>query len=161
VFDSLSSFIFNVNQFNIQLPHIDDLSVLSKDDATYFEEDIMYKQAVSEAVQRTRPDPTHYEVSQSAKRIIYLMFRELSKIGTTNMIITSEAYGDKGKLSVDGVSEFVSDSVIAVYNELIGAKRVRTVTILKMRGTNHSQYIHELELNKDGITIKPANAVYG
>ena len=51
VFDSLSSFIFNMNQFIIDLPTIDTFSNLSEADKGYFEYDIMNKQA---AVRRIR-----------------------------------------------------------------------------------------------------------
>lgn len=158
VFDNLSSFMFNINQFNIHLPNIDDLTKLSRENVEYLEEDIGGVRAAPDIVQKLKPDPAHYD-TVSRQRIVYLVLKEFSTLGTTNIVITSRNDG-AGRLTVDGVSEFVSDSVIAIYNELIGAKHVRTVTILKMRDTDHSQYIHDLELGKNGIVIKPAEAVY-
>jgi circadian clock protein KaiC len=88
------------------------------------------------------------------KSMSYLAISELADIGTTNVIIT---YGDRSgsTITVDGVSEFVCDGIVELYNELIGTKHIRTMSILKMRDTDHSQYIHAFELGKDGIEIKP------
>jgi KaiC/GvpD/RAD55 family RecA-like ATPase len=91
------------------------------------------------------------------KRMIYLIVEKLSNVGTTNLLIT---YGSPEKLTVDGVSEFACDGIIALYNELIGSRRVRTMSVLKMRNINHSQYIHDFELGKDGINIKPSEELY-
>lgn len=94
----------------------------------------------------------------SEKRLVYLIIEELAALGTTNMIIT---YGDpdNGKVTIDGVSEFGCDGVIQIFNTLIGNKRVRSLTISKLRNTNHSQHIHDLELGSSGFTVKPAEEV--
>ncbi|MDE1865613.1 MAG: AAA family ATPase [Candidatus Micrarchaeota archaeon] len=160
VFDSLSSFMFNINQFNIQLPNINDLSELSREESSYLEEEVGIRSgSIPEAVQKLRPDPIHYE-TVSRQRIVYLVFRELSRLNTTNMLVAS-ASAKKIDSTVDGVSEFACDGVISIHNELVGAKRVRTVTISKMRSTNQSPYIHDMELSDKGITIKSADVVYG
>lgn len=94
----------------------------------------------------------------SEKRLVYLIIEELAALGTTNLIIT---YGDpdNGKVTIDGVSEFGCDGVVQIYNQLIGNKRIRTITIPKLRNTNHSQYIHDLELSSKGFVVKAAEKV--
>ena len=74
--------------------------------------------------------------------------------GTTNIIIASESNTGEG-LTMDGVSEYACDGIIELYNQPIGIKRIRTMSVLKMRSTNHSQYIHDFEFSKDGIIVKP------
>ena len=96
---------------------------------------------------------------RSRKRITYLVINELSKIKTTNMIITASSQDDK-QITIDGVSEYASDGVVAMYNQLIGAKHAKTLTVIKLRETNNSPYIHDVEFGNAGITVKAAEAVY-
>ncbi|MDE1869134.1 MAG: AAA family ATPase [Candidatus Micrarchaeota archaeon] len=94
----------------------------------------------------------------SEKRLVYLIIEELAALGTTNLVIT---YGDpdNNRVTIDRVSEFACDGVVQLFNTLVGNKRLRTITISKMRNTNHSQYIHDLELTSKGHEIKPAEKV--
>ncbi len=92
--------------------------------------------------------------SSSEKRMVYMIIDELEKLGTTNIIIASESNTGEG-LTMDGVSEYACDGIIELYNQPIGIKRIRTMSVLKMRSTNHSQYIHDFEFSKDGIIVKP------
>jgi KaiC/GvpD/RAD55 family RecA-like ATPase len=139
VFDSLVNFAVNLDQFIIPLGFN-----LSDIDSTY----------------KNRPtDRKVIYTGKSDQRATYLLINELSKQGTTNLIITAAKHtGDQ--LTVDGVSEFACDCVVTFYNELLGSKRMRTISILKMRDTEHSQYVHDLELGKNGCLVKPAEKVY-
>lgn len=139
VFDSLVNFAVNIDQFVIPLGF-----KLSDIDPAYKNRPIDHKVVYS---------------GKSDQRITYLLINELSKQGTTNLIITAaKQAGDQ--LTVDGVSEFACDCVIAFYNELLGSKHMRTLSILKMRDTDHSQYVHDFELSKNGCSVKPAEKVY-
>ncbi len=151
VFDSLSSFIFNMNQFVIDLPTIDTLSNISQADKGYFEYDIMNKQASSEVLSKIRPDPVRFEVNPE-KRVIYLMFREFSTWGTTNLVITSERDGDSG-LTVDGVSEFAADGVIRLH-AVEGEDAFNTLNMVKMRLTKVNRGTFNFDIGKDGIALK-------
>lgn len=139
VFDSLVNFAVNLDQFIIPLGFN-----LSDVDPAY------------------KNRPTDHKIiynGKSDQRATYLLINELSKQGTTNLIITAaKQAGDQ--LTVDGVSEFACDGVMAFYNELLGSKRMRTINILKMRDTDHSQYVHDLELSKKGCSVRPAEKVY-
>ena len=151
VFDSLSSFIFNMNQFIIDLPTIDTFSNLSQADKGYFEYDIMNKQAASKELDKLRPDPSHFEVNE-AKRVIYLLFREFSAWGTTNMVITSSA-AETGEATVDGVSEFVCDGVLNLKSIAIGETLSRTLSIKKMRHTEIDGGIKSYDITSKGIVL--------
>ncbi len=151
VFDSLSSFIFNMNQFIIDLPTIDNFSSLSQADKGYFEYDIMNKQSTSDELNKIRPDPTHFEVN-AEKRVIYLMFREFSAWGTTNLVITSSS-ADHPEATVDGVSEFVCDGIIDLKSLAIGETLSRTLSIKKMRHTSIDGGIKSYDITSKGITL--------
>ena len=139
VFDSLVTFAVNIDQFIVPLGYR-----LSDVDASY----------KNTSMDRRVP----YE-GKSERRITYLLINELGKLGTTNIVITAAPQaGDH--LTVDGVSEFACDGVIEFFNLLVGANRARTMAVLKMRDTNHSQYIHDFELGEKGIVVKPAERVY-
>lgn len=93
------------------------------------------------------------------KRLIYLIVEHLSRLGTTNLVLT---YGnpDLNQLTIDGVSEFACDGIVELFNQLVGAKHVRTITVLKMRNTKQSPYISDLDINNEGLVVKPVEKVY-
>lgn len=97
--------------------------------------------------------------SKSSKRMAYMIVEKLAELGTTNLIIT---YGNRNSthITVDGISEFSCDGIVELYNELIGNKHMRTMSVLKMRATAHSPYLHDFEFGKGGIVVKSAEPVY-
>lgn len=151
VFDSLPSFLFNINQFNIQLPNIDNLSAISRDSATYFEEDVIYKQSSMGDLDSIRPDPVHYPAN-TKKRIIYLMFREFSTLGTTNIIITSSSPKSQDS-TVDGVSEYICDGVFDLKALSIGETLSRTISVRKMRHTKVDGGIKSYDITPKGLAL--------
>ncbi|MGI0141151.1 MAG: RAD55 family ATPase [Candidatus Micrarchaeales archaeon] len=144
VFDSLATFAINLDLFSIPLGYAGttaaSVSVGNIGDTG---------SAIKDGSERV------FYTGNSEKRMIFLILAELRNLGTSNIVIT---YADlsKQQLTVDGVSEYECDGIIQMHNELLGAKRVRTMSVLKMRDTDHSQYIHDLEISKKGIFIKPA-----
>ena len=138
-FDSLASFSINIDQFDVPLVYDEDIiKVLNSSNAA---------------------DRQLFYTGNSKQRITYLAINHLSKMKTTNVIVTDQI-SEGNNATVDGVSEYVCDGVINMYNTLIGAKRTRTMSILKMRDTNNSPYIHDLEFSNGGIVVKPVEAVY-
>lgn len=153
VFDSLSSFMFNLNQFRIQLPNIDNLSELSKEESSYLEEEIgVRSDSIPEAVQKLRPDPIHYE-TVTRERIVYLTFRELSRLGTTNVIISS-ASAQNSDITIDGVSEFASDGVIVLDVQQIAKKAERSIKVQKMRNTKQELDSFILNFTPKGLSVE-------
>lgn len=146
VFDSLATFAINMDLFTIPVGYAGSIasSVSVNGSQDYNVSD--------------KGDKIFY-TGNSEKRMMFLILAELRNLGTTNLVIT---YGDLSgnQLTVDGVSEFECDGIIQMHNELIGAKRVRTLSVLKMRDTANSPYVHNVEISKNGIAIKPADAVY-
>ena len=156
VFDSLVDFSINADQFVIPLSK-DGGPVANDEDQSTIERynRMKYSMLPSQDADKN----TAFYKGGSERRITYLVINELSKLGTTNIIITDEKMEGE-HFTVDGVSEYVCDGVIVTYNQLIGAKRERTLAVLKMRNTNNSPYIHDLIISKNGVWIKPAEEVY-
>ena len=163
VFDSLSSFIFNINQFIINLPKIDDMSTMQEDLKKYIGEDPVTKQMIPEALQKDMPDPKFYQVggANTEKRVVYLTLRELAKMGTTNIIITSQNADKEIGISVDGVSEFVSDGIIALDVQEIAKKAVRSLKIRKMRNTKQELDNFMLDFSKSGLVVHEEKVYVG
>ena len=162
VFDSLSSFIFNINQFIISLPKIDDMSKMQEDLKKYIGEDPVTKQMIPEALQKDMPDPKFYQTgsANTEKRVVYLTLRELAKIGTTNIIITGQAQ-TLDSASVDGVSEFVADGVILLDVQEIAKKAVRSLQIKKLRNTKQELDKFRLEFSKSGLEVNEEKIYIG
>lgn len=139
VFDSLAAFAINIDQFTVPLAFDDEVTrVLGRSKSV--EDGLAY-------------------TGNSEKRITYLALNQLSKLNTTNLIITDQT-SEANMQTIDGVSEYVCDGVVVLHNELIGIKHVRTFSIMKMRSTQHSPYIHNFEVTSKGIVVKPAEEIY-
>ncbi len=59
-----------------------------------------------------------------------------------------------------GVESFVTEGTILMSYKRVASVRIRSIEILKMRGTKHSQSIHPYEITTTGITIHPHEEVY-
>ena len=79
----------------------------------------------------------------------------LKGIGVT-VIMTAERAQEYGEIARYGVEEFVADNVVILRNVLEGAKRRRTVEILKFRGTPHDNGEHPFTIvSGEGIIVLP------
>jgi len=153
VFDSLATFAVNLDLFTIPQAYsgnvASSVTVGSKTDEMYkaWDEDKAPKDNQEKKV-----------IYSHQKRLIYLIIETLRGLGTTNLLITFS--GDNNRISTDGISEFIADGIVVFYNELIGSKHIRTMTILKMRTTDHSTHIHDFKIEDDGIKISSEEEVY-
>ncbi len=77
---------------------------------------------------------------------------KLKELNVTS-ILTGTIPEDSGALSISGFIEFLTDSIIKLDFVPIAEEFRRTVTIRKMRRTNHSVLIHPFEITKRGIKI--------
>ena len=91
---------------------------------------------------------------------------ELLKISTTmevlglTSILTCEIVEGENKFSRFGVENFVTEGTIVLYYTRIENTRVRSIEILKMRGTNHSKKIHPFEITDRGIVVHAREEVF-
>ena len=166
VFDSLSSFIFNINQFLLDMPFIDDLSKLTEESREYLGEDLLHKRAMPEDImEKERPDPDFYR-DGIKKRVVYLLMRELALMGTTNLVLNGlkndmEIGNGKNVSTMDGVSEFVCDGLIELGEQEIAREVVRSIRIQKMRHTSHILDSFVVEISNSGIDVKDKMAFSG
>jgi len=80
------------------------------------------------------------------------LINDLKKLGVTT-IVTGTVPEGTDLLSISGIIEFFVDSVVKLEFLPIAEEFKRTLTIRKMRRTDHSVYIHPFEITKDGLKI--------
>lgn len=83
---------------------------------------------------------------------IMKLINDLKKLGVTT-IVTGTVPEGTDLLSISGIIEFFVDSVIKLEFLPIAEEFKRTLTIRKMRRTDHSIYIHPFEMTRDGLKV--------
>ncbi|MBI2549296.1 AAA family ATPase [Candidatus Woesearchaeota archaeon] len=78
----------------------------------------------------------------------------LDKIGCTTIFTCEVKEGHKG-VSWHGFEEFVVDGVVMLYRLPFGNIYERGVSVLKMRGINHSNKVSYLQITNTGIQVYP------
>jgi KaiC/GvpD/RAD55 family RecA-like ATPase len=87
------------------------------------------------------------------RRVALMKFiGDLKKLGVTT-IVTGTVPEGTDLLSIGGIIEFFVDSVIKLEFLPIAEEFKRTLTIRKMRRTDHSIYIHPFEMTKNGLKV--------
>ena len=87
------------------------------------------------------------------RRMIFNISLLLRKLNCTT-ILTSEILPLQKSLSRFGVEEFVTDGVIVLYYLRTDSQYSRSLTIWKMRGTEHSHKLHPYSIDsKKGIVV--------
>lgn len=154
VFDGLMMFAINMDLFSIPVGYGGSIASSISMDATEAKKMSSFGNRGAASIMGTSRDKISYTGS-SEKRMIFLIIEKLASLGTTNLVIT---YGARGRtrLTLDGMSEFICDGIVEMYNDLLGTKYVRTMAILKMRNAIHSPYVHSFDIEKEGIVVKPA-----
>ena len=93
----------------------------------------------------------YFERELDARKRILSLGRMLKRIGCT-AIITNEISLDKAS-SLFGLEEYVADGVILLYHTKLEDRFIRSVGVLKMRGTKISEKLHPIRITKEGIKI--------
>lgn len=87
-----------------------------------------------------------------AKVALMSMVEKIKETGVT-AIVTGTIPEESEGLSGSGVIEFIVDSVIKVDFVPVAEEYKRTLTVRKMRRTDHSTLIHPFALTKQGVQI--------
>jgi circadian clock protein KaiC len=89
------------------------------------------------------------------KQMTYHLLDQIRRLGATAMLI-SELPKNSEWYSRDTVSEFVSDGIILMDQQILGEDHaVRTITIVKMRGAPYKEGVFEFEIKHGkGILLK-------
>ena len=84
--------------------------------------------------------------------LIHLLYRFLQQIGCTTVMIADTPWGSQQIGS--GVEEFIADGIILMQTKFDDAGNLkRTLSILKMRSTDHSKKTHNYDITNTGIQI--------
>jgi len=93
----------------------------------------------------------YFDRELDARKRILSLGRMLKRIGCT-AIITNEISLDKSS-SLFGLEEYVADGVILLYHTKLEDRFIRSVGILKMRGTKISEKLHPIRITNTGVKI--------
>ncbi|MBN2067221.1 MAG: hypothetical protein JW744_02020 [Candidatus Diapherotrites archaeon] len=93
----------------------------------------------------------YFDRELDARKRILSLGRMLKRIGCT-AIITNEISLEKAS-SLFGLEEYVADGVILLYHTKLEDRFIRSIGILKMRGTKISEKLHPIRITKDGLKI--------
>jgi len=80
------------------------------------------------------------------------LINDLKKLGITT-IVTGTVPEGTDMLSISGIIEFFVDSVVKLEFMPVAEEFKRTLTIRKMRRTDHSIFIHPFEITKNGLRV--------
>jgi circadian clock protein KaiC len=97
------------------------------------------------------PIPKTEQIVQ--KNLLYNLFKQIKKFKVTT-ILTTELPEDQKTLSADGVSEFIADGVVLLHYVGVGSSDFRTMSVRKMRYSDHDKSILPYVLGPKGIEIK-------
>ncbi len=152
VFDSLADFAINIDQFVIPLSYSMFPTIKSEEEQALMQNDKTYRYEVMPTLGQD-PQGRMFYKGNSEKRITYLVMNKLSKLGTTNIVITDEEKGSE-HLTVDGVSDYVADGVVMLELSDTGGESIRTSRITKMRNTKIDTNIKSFEFSEKGISLE-------
>jgi KaiC/GvpD/RAD55 family RecA-like ATPase len=76
----------------------------------------------------------------------------LQILGLTSILTCELLENDTGN-SRFGFEQFIADGVIRLSNKQTDDLYISTISIIKMRGSKHSKYIHPFEVTSSGIVI--------
>ncbi|MEX0861477.1 RAD55 family ATPase [Nitrosopumilus sp.] len=76
------------------------------------------------------------------------MLQALGNFGVTSLLLSEVSENDKTPLE-----GFATSGIIQLDNQIINNEIKRTIKITKLRGIEHSQHIHTLELRDDGLHV--------
>jgi len=93
------------------------------------------------------------------RRTIFNLVSVLRKLKVTTLM-TSEVLPYSNSLSRFGVEEFVSDGVVVLYYMKTDAQYARSLTIWKMRGTEHSLKLHPYRITNKGMVVYPKEEAF-
>jgi KaiC/GvpD/RAD55 family RecA-like ATPase len=93
----------------------------------------------------------YFDRELDARKRILSLGRMLKRIGCT-AIVTNEISLDKSS-SLFGLEEYVADGVILLYHTKLEDRFIRSIGVLKMRGTKISEKLHPIRITDTGIKV--------
>ncbi|MBI1973947.1 AAA family ATPase [Candidatus Micrarchaeota archaeon] len=87
------------------------------------------------------------------------VFRALKQLGCTSLVVTESEEGTH-HISTYGVEEYLADGVVVLYYIPQENQFFRAISVRKMRRTSHSQKLHPVRIESDGIHVYPDQPVF-
>lgn len=100
------------------------------------------------------------ETQGAIRDFIFQMGLMLSELDCTTLL-TSETPPRELKYSMFGVEEFISDGILFLSEMERRGDLVRTLQVMKMRGTDHSRAKFMMDLSEFGVSLAPILKEYG
>jgi circadian clock protein KaiC len=95
-----------------------------------------------------------YSAETSQRNALMTLFDMLERWGATIMV-TSEIQDDQSRFGI----EYLVDSIIRLYYRKLAQERVRTLEVVKMRGTDHTHQEIVYRLGKKGFELFPGEKI--
>lgn len=92
-----------------------------------------------------------YRNEFSKKEAALKLFNMISKWECTTLLTEQETINHA---PINSTLSFEADSVILLYHDKIGLTRMRSIEVLKMRGTKHPKHTYHFNISQKGITLK-------
>jgi KaiC/GvpD/RAD55 family RecA-like ATPase len=92
------------------------------------------------------------------RKMVYSLINIVKRTGCTAVLTSEIDAGDENALSRYGVEEFVVDSVILLRYLEVGEESDRTLTIRKMRRTEHGKLNYAFQISDKGVILKEKSA---
>ena len=93
------------------------------------------------------------------RRMVFNISMLLRKLNCTS-ILTSEILPLQKSLSRFGVEEFVTDGIIVLYYLRANSQYARSMTVWKMRGSEHSKKLHPYTITDKGVIVYPKEEAF-
>lgn len=93
------------------------------------------------------------------RKDLFIFCKFLRRMGVTSVLLT-ESDDETGLMTRYKTEAFVGDSFLTIGNENVQGELRRSLTIRKMRFTDHDTAQHPLFIGKGGITVKPEAKVF-
>ena len=97
---------------------------------------------------------SHLQTEGRIRDFIFKLGETLTAMGVTTLLI-SEIEPDSAKYSMYGVEEAIADGIIVLGNLERRGDLLRTLQIVKMRGTPHSRAKYVMDLTPHGVILVP------
>jgi circadian clock protein KaiC len=91
-----------------------------------------------------------YDSEAKQRSAVRMLFERIKTWGLTTLIIT-----ESGTDGNDFGLKYLVDGWIRLYNKKIRQERVRSIEVMKMRGTNHDKKETIYRIERDGINLYP------
>ncbi|MDO8647391.1 MAG: gas vesicle protein GvpD [Candidatus Diapherotrites archaeon] len=92
-----------------------------------------------------------FEKELDARKRILSLGKMLKHLGCTS-VVTNELSLDDSK-SLFGLEEYVADGVVLMYHTKSQNRFIRSIAVVKMRGTKISENLHPLQIAKNGLKV--------